>query len=233
MIQAVLFDFGQTLVNSADGFRKAEKDAQLRLFSHLNLSSWDIFLSTYRDIRGELHSQSIFSRNVIWENVSVRFGLKPDDELYSRWEREYWKTVIDNTVMFPEAEHVLKTLSSRYRLGLVSNTQGQGRSAGHRLSLFPGIAQFFDAIIIAGEGDVPPKPHSEPFLRCLMELGIEPEEALFVGDDWRIDICGAKDAGIRPVWLQHRSVHRTWPVVDTSVPIIHYLNSLIEPEKFL
>ncbi|MBN2539571.1 MAG: HAD family hydrolase, partial [Deltaproteobacteria bacterium] len=134
---------------------------------------------------------------------------------------------------FPEAVSVLKTLSSRYRLGLVSNTQGQVQSDGHRLSLFPGIAKFFDAIIIAGEGDVPPKPDPEPFLRCLTELGIKPQEALFVGDDWRIDICGAKDAGIRPIWLQHRSVHRTWPVVDTSVPIIHDLTPLIETEKLL
>ena len=233
MIQAVLFDFGQTLVNSADGFRKAEKDAQLKLFSHLDLPSWDTFLSTYREIRGELHTQSIFSRYAIWENVSVRFGLKPDNELYRGWEKEYWKTVIDNTAMFPEAAHVLKTLSSRYRLGLVSNTQGQGRSAGHRLSLFPAIVELFDAIIISGEGGIPPKPDPEPFLRCLTELGIEPEEALFVGDDWRIDICGAKDAGIRPVWLQHRSVHRTWPVGDTSVPIIHDLNPLIETERLL
>jgi phosphoglycolate phosphatase-like HAD superfamily hydrolase len=28
MIKAVIFDFGQTLVDSAGGFRKAEKEAQ-------------------------------------------------------------------------------------------------------------------------------------------------------------------------------------------------------------
>lgn len=169
----------------------------------------------------------------MWQKVSLHFGLNPRKGFYKEWEREYWKTVIDNTVVFPEAVHVLKTLSPRYRLGLVSNTQGQGQSAGHRLSLFPGIVKFFDAIIIAGEGGMPPKPDPEPFLRCLTGLGIEPREALFVGDDWRIDICGAKDAGIRPVWLQHTSVRRTWPVVETSVPIIHDLNPLIEPETLL
>ncbi|HOO90703.1 MAG TPA: HAD family hydrolase [Syntrophales bacterium] len=233
MIQAVLFDFGQTLVNSADGFRKAEKDAQVRLFSHLGLPSWDTFIATYREVRGEFHAQSIFSRKVIWENVSVRFGLKACGVLYSRWEGEYWKTVIDSTVVFPETISVLKKLSSRCRLGLVSNTQGQDGSAGHRLDLFPDIAQFFDAVVIAGEGEVPPKPDPEPFLRCLTELGVGPEKALFVGDDWRIDICGAKGVGIRPVWLQHRSVHRTLPVVDTSVPIIRDLNPLTEPDAFL
>jgi FMN phosphatase YigB (HAD superfamily) len=233
MIQAVLFDFGQTLVNSADGFREAEKDAQIRLCSHLDRPSWDTFLSTYREIRGDLHAQSIFSRTVIWENVSVRFGCEPDNELYREWEREYWKTVIDNTVIFPEALPVLKALSSRYRLGLISNTQGQGRAFGHRLGLFPDMVQLFDTVIIAGERKIPPKPHPKPFLQCLRELGVEPEKAIYVGDDWRIDICGAKDAGIRPVWLQHRSVHRTWPVVDTSVSIIHDLTPLIETEKFL
>jgi putative hydrolase of the HAD superfamily len=230
MIRAVLFDFGQTLVNSADGFIKAERDAQLKLFSQLDHLSWDDFLSTYREIRKQLHAQSIFSRTVLWEAVSLRFGLKPGKDLLSEWEQEYWQTVVHNTVMFPETVSVLQALSPRYRLGIVSNTQGQRDSAQHRLRRFPDIAERFDATIIAGEGDVPPKPDPQPFLRCLKALRVEPREALFVGDDWRIDICGSHDVGMRPVWLQHRLVKRTWPAVETAVPIIHDLEPLIEPE---
>ena len=53
-------------------------------------------------------------------------------------------------------------------------------------------------------------------------------EAVFVGDDWRIDICGAKNAGIQPVWLKHHSVKRNWPDVDTDSPIITRLDQLID-----
>jgi hypothetical protein len=54
-----------------------------------------------------------------------------------------------------------------------------------------------------------------------------------VGDDWRIDIGGAETAGIRPVRLQHQSVQRNWPDVETSVPIIATLNDLLDLNRLL
>ena len=47
-IKAVIFDFGQTLVDSADGFRQAEKEAQEKLFGHMALSLKEKFLDRYR-----------------------------------------------------------------------------------------------------------------------------------------------------------------------------------------
>ena len=49
-----------------------------------------------------------------------------------------------------------------------------------------------------------------------------------MGDDYRIDICGARDAGLYPVWLKHYSVRRNWPQVQTSVPVITSLNQLLD-----
>ena len=84
---------------------------------------------------------------------------------------------------------------------------------------------------MAGEAGVPPKPNREPFLLCLEELGIALAEAIYVGDDWRIDICGAIEVGIRSVWLQHHSVTRRWPLVETSVPVITGLEQLLALES--
>ena len=67
-----------------------------------------------------------------------------------------------------------------------------------------------------------------PFLMCLEELDVEPSEAVYVGDDFRIDICGAKDAGLQPIWMKHHSVHRNWPTVETSVPIVTSLKYLLD-----
>jgi putative hydrolase of the HAD superfamily len=63
------------------------------------------------------------------------------------------------------------------------------------------------------------------------KLGVEPSEAVYVGDDYRIDICGAKDAGLHSVWIKHHLVKRNWPDVETEVPIISSLNQLLELEK--
>ena len=232
MIKALLFDFGQTLVDSADAFRAAEKEAQERLFSHLNTDSggpsWDVFLPRYRSIRKEFHQKSNFSRQAIWQAAYRYFNHKPDPKLFEKWENEYWERVGSRTNPFPETISVLKELSRRYQLSLVTNTQGQKNSGNHRLALFPQLERFFQVIIVAGESGVPPKPDIEPFRLCLEKMNILPHEAVFVGDDWRIDICGAKNAGIQPVWLQHYSVKRHWPEVETGIPIIMRLDELVD-----
>lgn len=233
MIKAIIFDFGQTLVDSADGFRSAEKEAQNRLFSDLGLPSWDGFLSQYRKIRKAFHQCSRFSRKEIWEAVYIHFEHEPNTNRLELWESEYWKQVRTETTPFPETVHVLETLSKDYKLALVTNTQGQKASRRHRISLFPELENFFEIVIVAGEDRVPPKPDPAPFLLCLERLGIQPSEAVFVGDDYRIDICGATEVDIRPIWLQHHSVRRNWPEVETSIPVIKTLNELLDLDRLL
>ena len=233
MIKAILFDFGQTLVDSADGFRAAEKEAQTKIFSDLAVSSWEAFLSAYRKIRKESHEMSIFSRKIIWINAYTHFGKKPDLSLLEKWEDDYWEKVKTQTKPFLETEQALKILSSSYRLAMITNTQGQKISRKHRINEYPEIERLFELIIVAGESGVPPKPDPAPFLLCLNRLGIERSEAVYVGDDWRIDICGAKNVGIQPIWIQHESVRRSWPAVKTMVPIITSLDTLLSLKSIL
>lgn len=231
IIKAILFDFGQTLVDAADGFRAAEKAAQSKLFANMSLTLYEDFMANYRRIRKEFHDTSNFSRISLWQEMYFYYCLEFDDQLLETWETEYWETVKAKTIVFPETIDVLKRLSSTYQLGLLSNTQGQRRSGTHRLSEFPGLEKYFQVIIVAGEDGIPPKPDPQPFRLCLEGLGVNPSEGVYVGDDYRIDICGAKDAGLHAVWIQHHSVERSWPEVETTVPIITRLDQLFDLES--
>jgi HAD superfamily hydrolase (TIGR01549 family) len=235
MIKALIFDFGQTLVDSADGFRAAEKKAKSLIFEDLDSEpggpSWDAFLLCYRRFRKEFHQRSNFSRPVIWQAVYAYFSRKPDLKKLEKWENDYWEQVKTRTNPFPETIQVLKELAERYQLALVTNTQGQKTTTHHRIALFPQLERFFKVIIVAGESRVPPKPDLEAFRLCLQKLKVLAHEAVFVGDDWRIDVCGARNAGIRPVWLQHHSVKRNWPDVTVQVPIIDRLDQLLDLES--
>lgn len=231
MIKAILFDFGQTLVDAADGFRAAEKAAQSKLFANMSLTLYEDFMANYRRIRKEFHDRSNFSRISLWQEVYFYYCLEFDDQLLETWETDYWETVKAKTIVFPETIDVLKRLSSTYQLGLLSNTQGQRRSGTHRLSEFPGLEKYFQVIIVAGENGIPPKPDPQPFRLCLEGLGVNPSEGVYVGDDYRIDICGAKNAGLHAVWIQHHSVERSWPEVETTVPIITRLDQLFDLES--
>ena len=234
MIKAIIFDFGQTLVDSADGFRAAEKIAKekvfLSLFPDADDDQWQIFLMEYRQIRKSFHAKSNFSRFAIWQAVYDRFNCKADSNKLTQLETDYWELVQSKTTPFPETISVLEKLSKQFKLGIITNTQGQKTSRNHRLSLFPGIEKFFETIVIAGESGLPAKPDPKPFLLCLEKMNIKACQAIYVGDDFQKDVLGASSVRMNPVWIKHSLVKRSWPDPDPNAlfRVITDLNQLLE-----
>ncbi|MHC4230241.1 MAG: HAD family hydrolase [Planctomycetota bacterium] len=233
MIKAMLFDFDQTLVDSADGFRHAEKQAQKKIFQDLAITSRDDFLSAYRRLRKQFHEKSNLSRKALWEEVYWHYCRQCDSSVLEKWENDYWQTVKAQTALFPETPSVLQSLACRYNLAIITNTQAQVGSQKHRVVEIPRLTECFDIVIIAGEAGLPPKPDNSAFLACLKALGIDRTQAVYVGDDWRTDICGAADAGLQPIWIKHHLLSRSWPDVETSVPVITDLESLLDIESII
>jgi putative hydrolase of the HAD superfamily len=233
VIKAVIFDFCQTLVDSADGFRAAEKVVQGKIFEDLSLSDGQEFLGNYRRIRRHFQDNLRFSRKAMWQEVYWHYCRDVDPQLLDQWESEYWLQVSTTTIVFPEAAKVLASLAKKYKLGLITNTDTRTDSAREQIDQFPEVTEHFSVVILAGKGDVPPKPDKGAFLACLKELGVAPDEAVYVGDDWRVDICGAAEAGIQPIWLQHGLAARNYPEVTTSTPIIKSTKALLDLESVL
>lgn len=227
MIKAILFDFGQTLVDSSQGFRQAENRAQEIIYQDLELKSWSDFKNYYRSARKEFQDNSNFSRFALWEAVYNHFYREVDREALRQLESDYWRTVEKYTTPFPETGFILEELTKSFLLGMITNTQGQPNSNNHRLTQYPDIEKFFREIIIAGSDGIPPKPHPISFQLCLTALGLHPSEAIFVGDDWYKDIIGAEKTGLKPIWLKHNTVKRNWPEVEVNVPVIYSLEELL------
>jgi len=234
MVKAVLFDFTQTLADSSDAFRAAEKQAQHRIFEDLALESWDDFLAGYRALRKKCQAAAAnFPRCDLWRQVYLHHGRQADEAVLKKWELEYWQAVGDGTALFPEAAAVLAGLSAEYSLGLVTNKQGPGVWDDHVISRFAQLKRLLEAIVVAGDAGVPAKPDPAGFLLCLKRLGAKAGEAVYVGDDYRVDICGARAAGIRPIWIKHRAVSRNWPEVADPAPVIESLDELLDIEGVL
>ena len=230
MIKAVIFDLTQTLVNSANGFRAAEKAVQARIASDLNSPSPEQFMAIYRRIRADFHKASQTSRIDIWQEVYRQHGRRPDLRLLHQWEDEYWDLVLERTSLFPETERVLDALATRYAIGLVTNVQHPER---HLLDFFPQLKRRIDVAVLAGGSELPPKPAPGPFLRCLANLGVSPDETVYIGDDWHIDIRGALTVGLRVIWLQHALLQRSFPQTETAIPIIRSLEPLLDLKSLL
>jgi putative hydrolase of the HAD superfamily len=233
MLKAILFDFVQTLGSAADGYKSAEKNSQKKLFKKLGIENWDKYLNLYRDERKKNFLKSDFSRKNVWEALSNYYRKPADNEFFNTLENEYWEIVQKSMKLFPESLDVLGKLKGKYKLGMVCNSQKDGATRALDNDEYRKLENMFDAIVIAGEGDIPAKPDPKPFKIVMEKLNIKPEEAVFVGDDVRVDIEGSKNLGITPVWLKHYSVERNWIEPSFKVIKIIRLDELLEIERLL
>ena len=103
----------------------------------------------------------------------------------------------------PVAHHadVLGALRGRVRIGLCSNFSHA--PTARAVLADAGLLDHFDAIVISEEIGLR-KPRREIFQSTLAQLGVEPAEALHVGDNLSADVSGAAALGIRTAWITRR-----------------------------
>jgi HAD superfamily hydrolase (TIGR01549 family) len=98
---------------------------------------------------------------------------------------------------YPWSAPVLESLAARYRLGMITN----GAPDLQRLKLEgTGLKALFDPLVISGDLDVG-KPERAIFAYALRRAGVEPGDAVMVGDSWGRDMLGAIGAEMRGVWI--------------------------------
>jgi HAD superfamily hydrolase (TIGR01549 family) len=106
-------------------------------------------------------------------------------------ERHLWCSVPEKT-----RDALARLKAAGLRLGVVSNSEGRVHQALEAAQL----RDYFDVVIDSGLIGIE-KPDPRIFQAALQELGIGPEEALYVGDLYDVDILGARSAGIEAVLL--------------------------------
>lgn len=82
------------------------------------------------------------------------------------------------------------------RLAVISNADG--RVAAYLANA--GLADLFEFILDSGLEGVE-KPDPRIFRTALDRLGIAADDAVYVGDTWPVDVVGARNVGIRPIYL--------------------------------
>jgi putative hydrolase of the HAD superfamily len=98
---------------------------------------------------------------------------------------------------FPGIVELLNRLRSGHRLGLVSD--GYLDVQMRKLEGL-GIAPLFDAVVMSDElGRDAWKPSDRPFRLVLERLGVEADEAVYVGENSTKDFLGARKAGMHTI----------------------------------
>ncbi len=98
---------------------------------------------------------------------------------------------------------LLSLMKRGLKLFIVSN--GSGRQIRRKLKILGVEEEWFESFVACYDyGWLKPEP--EPFLKAVKELGVKPEECLYVGDRCETDSVGAKNAGMRVVIIGRECV---------------------------
>jgi len=104
-------------------------------------------------------------------------------------------------------------------LGIISNMDRNGDELLESMGLTP----YLDFAVTSKEVGAT-KPHPPIFLAALEKAGVEPDEAIHVGDQLTSDVQGARAVGINPVLVDRDGIHRDF----TDCPRIETLMELPE-----
>ena len=101
-------------------------------------------------------------------------------------------------VLVDGARAALEKLSTRYKLGIISDVGFSPGRVLRRVLDDSGVLPAFDSLVFSDEAGCS-KPHLEVFKQTATRLGAEPECIAHIGDLEHTDIVGAKAAGYRAI----------------------------------
>ena len=213
-LRAVAFDLWGTLVDaSAEEFRRLRQRVAKR--AGIEEERFEtLWAETYRARETGAIRPALLAVKIPEEAVDEILG----------WRRE----VIRNALV--PAEGALELLAEVRRRGLRTGLITMCTQEVSELWPETALAPLIDETVFSCEVGLA-KPDPEIYELACERLGVEPREALFVGDGANDELSGAERVGMRAVLLDGTSVHgRDWggervgslldvlPVIDAATP---------------
>ncbi len=204
--KAVIFDYIGTLVNCKGYTMDASKE---NLYSALNaegfvvakakfLEAYDLAHEKYRIIRYE---QLREVTNAVWVAEALNnlgFDVTADDYRIKCALNVFFKAYVDTFELRSGAKKLLKQAGQQFKMGLISNFTHAPviyKSLRHL-----GVNAFFTVIVVSEENGWR-KPSPKIFQDALTKLQVQANEAIYIGDSPIEDIKGAKQAGLKTVFV--------------------------------
>ncbi len=208
-IHAIGFDLFETLIMVHN--LVAREETMRRLLQSLQTSGFTVAPETFaplyrtaaRRFSEAAHIEGKETHNRFWVSAALQelgYQVEPDDPRIAHAVEAYFSAFVDYAAPIPGTVDMLATLKTRYRLGLLSNLTHA--PVAFRILAKLGMAPFFDVVLVSGELGYR-KPHPRVFQALLEQLGTVKEHTAFVGDNLDVDIRGAQQAGIQPIWMHY------------------------------
>ncbi|ASJ14376.1 TIGR02253 family HAD-type hydrolase [Thermococcus radiotolerans] len=185
----------------------------------------------------------------VYDKLSKKFGISKDEareqflgEIFGRRDTYDWhdwnfffrlfdldlnyeellETYPHKLHVYPDTVPTLEWLREEgYLLGVITSGPEYQRL---KLKL-AGLLDYFDVVVTRDDVNAI-KPEPKIFLYALEDLGVEPGEAMMVGDSLSQDVYGAKNVGMTAVWI-NRDGEEGYNMADYEIRTLHELRKIL------
>jgi putative hydrolase of the HAD superfamily len=216
MLEAVLFDYGDTLVEYNPEWAEEQwlaigHECAARCCRFLEERGYGTF-SAAEFLQAYVRAREPYRRR--WQQdepdqpgerafarILQSLNVNVEENVLKELADEAYVPIAALARLAEGVPDVLRELrESGLRLGVVSNTPFaiSARHVFGDMRRWDDLDRYFDVILLSANG-YRRKPHAEMFKRALSDLQVAPSEALFVGDEPLNDVVGARRVGMKAV----------------------------------
>lgn len=195
-VRAVLFDLDDTLWPIMPVIRRAEQLLHVWLEDHVPavVSQWSV--DSLRARRLQMMQENPAYQIDLWAlrhaGLTEAFIASGADHRLVDQAMDVFQTARNQVTPFDDVLPGLQRLGRRWLVGSISNGFADLEAIG--------MASCF-AVSLAAHSFGRAKPDPAIFLAACEALGVAPAEAVYAGDDLRLDVVASQDAGLRGVWI--------------------------------
>lgn len=195
----IFIDLDHTLYD----FERSTRITFFELYEKFNLKKngvddFDEFMKVYKKTNIELWSlyregkiKKKFLNVERFHSTLLQFGI--DDRAFAgRFASEYLHNSPRNKALFPGVIEALEYLFKRYKLHLITN----GFEEVQRVKMQANDLNRFFTTITTSEEAGAKKPSEKIFIYAMAASGASADESLMIGDDYDVDIAGARNVGM-------------------------------------
>lgn len=229
MIKAVFFDLYQTLVR----YEPPREEIEAKVLKDFGIAVSPAALSRPIIVADEFIYNEIARRPLSDRSGEEKMALYAQYQgiLLREADIKYDQKIIPSLlgammqsrmdlVLFDDVTPVLDDLKGRgLILGLISNIEQDMTETLARLKLPSWLK-----IIVTSQDVAAGKPSPEIFQEALRRAGVRPPEAIYVGDQYQVDIIGANGAGMKGILVDRNNYYKD----ITDCPKISSLGGVVE-----
>jgi putative hydrolase of the HAD superfamily len=199
----LFFDIDRTLWDYKTNVREVLQD----IYNKYNLQGYSIGFENFLNVfdrynellwtkfrKGQIKKEVLRDRRFYL--TLKKLGIK-DNDFALKCSSDYIELSPNKINLFPDVIETLEYLKTKYRLHVITNgfTEVQFKKLKNS-----GIKHFFEKVVTSDNAGSQ-KPNMKIFEYALTSVNAKKVESLMIGDDWDLDVMGAKSYGFDQVYF--------------------------------